>query len=110
MYDDSCIIIPFNLASSSFYVQRTVTPNVSKHHLTVVERAAAQWTSRSTTRPEPLEQTATMETILASSTLLSRQLAILGHNTVADRAFRLALQRAHDILSPSDKSIDDVVV
>lgn len=51
-----------------------------------------------------------MKTILTGPALLTRQLAILRNNTVANRAFRLALQRAHDIALEHCEPGYDVVV
>jgi hypothetical protein len=51
-----------------------------------------------------------METIPTSPTLLTRNPSIFAHNTIANRAFRLALQRAEYIASPRKQTVDDAVI
>lgn len=51
-----------------------------------------------------------MKAILARRAPLTRQRPIRPHNTIADRALRLAPQRAHHIPPPRRQAIDQVAV
>ena len=61
--------------------------------LPIIERIPTKRTTATPTRSKPLEQTPTMKQILTRTASLIRHLLITAHNTIANRTFRLALQR-----------------
>lgn len=77
--------------------------------LAVMERIPTQRTTARIARLEPPKQARTMKRILASLTLLTRQLPIRTHNAVANRTLRLPLHRSGDILPPSQQPINQRV-
>ena len=87
--------------------QRSPTVHV---HSTVVERVSTKRTTRATTALEPLEQTSTMERVLARTAPLIRHLPIWAHNTVTNRTLGLTLQRTLDVPPPCRQRIDQAAV
>ena len=78
--------------------------------LCIVAASSAEWTARGITALEPLKQTNAMEQVLASVTLLVRQLAIGSDYTIADRTFDLALERSIDVPLERGQRIDQVAI
>ena len=56
---------------------------------------------------EPPKQTATMKRILARRALLTRQLPVRTHNTIANRTLGLALHRSRHVAPPRHQAVDD---
>lgn len=74
--------------------------------LTIVKRVSAKRARARITRLEPLEQTRTMEQVLASAAPLTRQLSVSRNDTVANSTFRLSLECTSNIAFPSGEAID----
>jgi hypothetical protein len=86
------------------------SPQPSPQLLIEIKRIPTQRASTSITGPKPLEQTASMEHMLASRAALLRQLAIPTNNTVANRTLTLALQRTRNIAAERRDAIGDRAV
>lgn len=71
-----------------------------------MERIPTQRTTARVTALKPPKQTSAMKRILASLTLLIRQLSIGPNNTVANRTLSLPLHRSRHILPPRHQSIN----
>jgi hypothetical protein len=75
-----------------------------------IKRIPAQRTSTSVARLEPLEQTASMEHMLASRAALLRQLAVAADDTVANRTLGLAFESAGDVAAERGDAVGDGAV
>lgn len=74
--------------------------------LTIVERIPAKRTTTRAAALEPLEQTSAVESVPARSTPLIRNLPVRSYDTITNRTFSLALQRALYVASPGRQRID----
>lgn len=79
---------------------------VHPSNLCIIEAGSAERTARAIATLEPLEQTDSVEEILASVTLLVRQLAIRPNYTVADGTLALALERSIDVPLERGQRVD----
>jgi hypothetical protein len=100
-------LIPPETPSQALNHQST---QLSSPLLIEIKRIPTQRASTSITGPKPLEQTASMEHMLASRAALLRQLAIPTNNTVANRTLTLALQRTRNIAAERRDAIGDRAV
>jgi hypothetical protein len=90
--------------------QRNISIYKTPSYLTIIKSIPTKRTRTSITSLKPLEQTRTMEKILARPTLLRRQLSIPTNDTIANSTFRLPLQRTSDIAFPSRKPINQIAI
>jgi hypothetical protein len=87
-----------------------LSQRILTHESTIIERIPTKRTSSVITTLEPLEQTIPMETILASPTLLVRQLAILTNHGITNSTTCLSFECSKDVSPPSQKPVNETVV
>ena len=75
--------------------------------LAIVEVIPTQRAATRIAALEPPEQTAAMKRILARRALLTRQLPVRTHDTVANRTLRLPLHRSRHVPPPRHQAVDD---
>jgi hypothetical protein len=75
-----------------------------------IKRIPAQRASASIARLEPLEQTASMEHVLARRAALLRQLSVSADDAVANRTLGLAFEGAGDVAAERGDAVGDGAV